>query len=81
MALPTGWKEIGVGMTLKHSAGGYAFYTMSKLAIELANAGKLVFGGYNFGCVLAYNSTAQTIKYDNYYSTTVDLYFRVYVKM
>ena len=81
VALPTGWKEIGVGMTLKHSAGGYAFYTMSKLAIELANAGKLVFGGYNFGCTLKYNSTAQALTYDNYYSSTVDLYFRVYVKM
>lgn len=81
VALPTGWKEIGVGMTLKHSAGGYGFYTMPKLAIELANASKLVFGGYNFGCVLAYNSTAQTLRYDNYYSTTVDLYFRVYVRM
>lgn len=81
VTLPTGWKEIGVGMTLKHGAGGYAFYPMSKLAIELANASKLAFGGYNFGCVLAYNSTAQTVGYDNYYSATVDLYFRVYVKM
>ena len=81
VTLPTGWKEIGVGMTLKHSAGGYAFYTMSKRALELASASKLVFGGYNFGCVLAYNSTAQTVGYDNYYSATVDLYFRVYVKM
>lgn len=79
--LPTGWKEIGVGMTLKHTLGGYGFYTMSKLALELSNAGKLVFGGYNFGCVLAYNSTAQTLTYDNYYSATVDLYFRVYVRM
>jgi outer membrane protease len=47
----------------------------------LANAGKLVFGGYNFGCTLKYNSTAQALTYDNYYSSTVDLYFRVYVKM
>lgn len=79
--LPTGWKEIGVGMTLKHTLGGYGFYTMPKIAVENAGASLLAFGGYNFGCTLRYNSTAQTVTYDNYYSATTDLYWRVYVRM
>ena len=81
ISLPTGWKEIGVGMTLKHGIGGYAFYSIPKIAIEMATATALAFGGYNFGCALTYNSTAQTVTYSNYYSATTDLYFRVYVKI